>query len=218
MSGRRASWVVACLLAACASRQPAPPSPPVAEKTEKTAPDAGSGSKVEVLSESEGAIAEGELCLSCHSAELIATSRIALAGWTAEITKMRNWGALVDEDKAAPLAAWFAQKYPLAEREPSAAMISAADAIAAVTPEHEKPPARGDPQAGASLYAKDCASCHGPHAEGLGGGPVLIDAPAIYQRSRFSELVLKGKGRMPAAQGIGDREIGDLLAFLRQLH
>ena len=187
-------------------------------KTEPSKGEGGQGSKVEALSDVDGAIAEGELCLSCHSAELIASSRIALAGWTAEMTKMRNWGALVDEEKAAPLAAWFASRYPVGEREPPPALISASDAIAAVKPEREKQPLRGDPQAGAALYAKNCGSCHGANAEGLGGGPVLIEAPAIYQRSRFSELVRKGKGRMPAAPGVGDAEVNDLLAFLRRLH
>jgi mono/diheme cytochrome c family protein len=150
--------------------------------------------------------------------ELIRTSRIGLPGWTAEMTKMRNWGALVDETKAAPFAGWFAQRYPVAEREPPAVVISASAAIAAVAPEREKQPLRGDPKAGAALYAKDCTSCHGPDAEGVGGGPVLIEAPAIYQRQQFAKVVLKGQGRMPASPGTTDAEISNLLAFLRQLH
>lgn len=119
---------------------------------------------------------------------------------------------------SAPLAAWFAQRYPAEEPAPAPAMISASEAIAPVTPEREKRPLRGDRAAGAALYAKSCASCHGTTGEGLGGGPVLIEAPALYQRTQFTALVRKGKGRMPASEGMGDAEIVNLLAFLRALH
>ncbi|HEX4803018.1 MAG TPA: c-type cytochrome [Myxococcaceae bacterium] len=218
--------VVALALAGCASQQAAPP-PPVSEKSApatvaaKAEPAKAETPKevtAQPLGDADGAIAEGELCLSCHSVELMRTSRIGLAGWTAEMTKMRNWGALVDETKAAPFAGWFAQRYPVAEKEPPAALISASAAIAAVAPDREKQPVRGDPKAGATLYAKTCASCHGPEAEGLGGGPVLIEAPAIYRRQYFANLVLKGQGRMPASPGTTDAEISNLLVFLRQLH
>ena len=218
--------IAALVLAGCASHQAAtaPPvseksaPPAVAAKAEPAKAETPKEVAVQPLGDAEGAIAEGELCLSCHSVELIRTSRIGLPGWTAEMTKMRNWGALVDETKAAPFAGWFAQRYPVAEREPPAMVISASAAIAAVAPEREKQPLRGDPKAGAALYAKGCASCHGPEAEGFGGGPVLIEAPAIYRRQYFANLVLKGQGRMPASPGTTDAEISNLLAFLRQLH
>ncbi len=218
--------VVAVALAGCASQQAAP-SPPVSEKSAppavaaKAEPAKAETPKevtVQPLGDADGAIAEGELCLSCHSAELIRTSRIGLTGWMAEMTKMRNWGALVEETKAAPFAGWFAQRYPAAEQEPPAVLISASAAIAAVSPDREKQSVRGDPKAGAALYAKTCASCHGPDAEGLGGGPVLIEAPAIYRRQHFATLVIKGQGRMPASPGTTDAEVSNLLAFLRQLH
>jgi len=218
--------LVALALAGCASQQavPAPPvseksaPPAVAAKAEPAKAEAPKEVTVQPLGDDDGAIAEGELCLSCHSVELIRTTRIGLPGWTAEMTKMRNWGALVDETKPAPFADWFAQRYPVAEKEPPAALISASAAIAAVAPERDKQSARGDPKAGAALYAKNCASCHGPEAEGLGGGPVLIEAPAIYRRQYFANLVIKGQGRMPASPGTTDAEISNLLVFLRQLH
>lgn len=221
---------MAASLLACASRQPAPSkaepekrepaAAPVVQAQQTAVPDAGvaTASAPEAMSNEEGAIAEGELCLSCHSAELIQATRIGAAGWTAEMTKMRNWGALVEERTSGPLAAWFAQRYPAAEPAPAPAMISASEAVAAVAPQREKRPLRGDRPAGAALYAKSCASCHGAAAEGLGGGPVLIEAPALYQRTRFAALVRKGKGRMPASEGMGDAEINNLLVFLRTLH
>ena len=218
--------IAALALTGCASQQgaTAPPiseksaPPAVAAKAKPAKAETPKEATVQPLGDADGAIAEGELCLSCHTVELIRTSRIGLTGWTAEMTKMRNWGALVEETKAAPFAGWFVQRYPAAEKEPRAGLISASDAIAAVSPEREKQPVRGDPKAGAALYAKDCASCHGPDAGGLGGGPVLIEAPALYQRQHFANLVLKGEGRMPASPRTTDAEISNLLAFLRQLH
>jgi hypothetical protein len=47
---------------------------------------------------------------------------------------------------------------------------------------------------------------------------VLIEAPAIYRRQHFANLVLKGQGRMPASPKATEAEISNLLAFLRQLH
>src|SRR5262249_38759617 len=101
-------WVAAMIASVlgCASRQPVPPqgergkphpgATPVIERHPVTPPDAGlaAAPSAERMSAEEGAIAEGELCLSCHSAELIQATRIGSAGWTAEMTKMRNWGAV----------------------------------------------------------------------------------------------------------------------------
>src|SRR5262249_44386529 len=169
------------------------------------------------LTADEGAVAEGELCLSCHSIELIESSRIGEAGWKAEIVKMRNWGALLDEEKAGRLASWFARHYPATQPASAAKQIAAADAAAAVAPERGKNPVRGDAQAGAAEYTKDCAFCHGAHAEGTGGGPVLLEAPVLYQPMRFSTLISKGEGRMPAFPLLSQVDITTLTAYRRGL-
>jgi mono/diheme cytochrome c family protein len=165
----------------------------------------------------EAVIAEVELCSTCHSAELIEDSRIAEAGWKAEITKMRNWGAAVPEDKATPFALWFARHYPAGERPPPPRTITTKDAIAAVAPESGARAVRGDKQAGAAIYTKDCASCHGADAQGTGGGPVLIEAPVLYQPQRFTALTKQGKGRMPAFDVLRKDDINNLIAYLRDL-
>ena len=215
------------LFLSCAAHQVAPATPlpatekPAEPKATSAAPVAPSASAapapVESMTEEEGVIAEGEACLSCHSAELVRSARIGEAVWKAEIVKMRNWGAPLDEDKAASFAAWFAHHYPASEPLPRPAVTTTKEAIAAVAPEASARAIRGDKQAGAERYAKDCASCHGPGAEGTGGGPVLIEAPVLYQPNRFAGLTKEGKGRMPAFKDLGRDDFNNLLVYLRDL-
>jgi mono/diheme cytochrome c family protein len=165
----------------------------------------------------EGSVAEGEFCLSCHSAELILYTRIGEAAWKAEVTKMRNWGAGVEESKAEPFALWCARRYPASESAAPAVVITSSEAFSAVAPEQGARSIRGDKQAGAAAYAKDCASCHGASAQGTGGGPVLVEAPVLYQPKRFAALTQKGKGRMPAFATLSKGDIDNMLVYLRNL-
>jgi mono/diheme cytochrome c family protein len=169
------------------------------------------------LTDEEGTIAQGELCLSCHSIELTEYSRIGEAGWKAELIKMRNWGALVDEAKIEPLAGWFARHYPADQPAPPPKIINAVEAAAAVRPERGASHISGDKDVGAVEYAKDCASCHGAGAEGTGGGPVLFGVPVLYQPGRFATVTINGQGKMPAFPQLTKSDINNLLAHLRSL-
>jgi len=231
---RRLHWVWIFVVASCAAPQPspsgatpvtsaAPPaasSPPVAQAPTPPSQTALAAAQpsvagVQPLTTQEGVIAQGEACLSCHSIQLIESSRIGEAGWKAELIKMRNWGALVDEAKVAPFASWFAGHYPANELRAAAIQISTTEAAAAVAPERGSGTIHGDRQAGAMEYTKDCASCHGAGAEGTGGGPVLIESPVLYQPGRFSTLIGKGEGRMPAYPLLTQVDINNLLEYLR---
>lgn len=79
-----------------------------------------------------------------------------------------------------------------------------------------------DPAKGQRLYASHCAACHG-----AGGRAVMPGAPDFNQfsprlmRPDFTLLaaIRSGKNAMPAFQGIlPDRDILDVIAFLRTLH
>ena len=210
------------LCAACATAATAPVAPQTAPLPPPDAGSAAAAAPVDAgppppraLGDDEAKIALGELCLSCHTIELIETSRIGEAAWNAEMTKMKKWGALIDDQMAGPLAAWLAQRYPPAETPPAPAAISPADAAAEVAPQPEKGKPGGNPSAGGPLYAQSCASCHGKGALGLGGGPVLVEAPMLWQRERFAAVIRKGRGRMPAFDTLSGGQIADLLAFLR---
>ena len=223
---RRLGWAACYFFAACAGRQ-APPTTPqpekpaaVAESPIPAAPNpaaAPPAPPVEPLDKHEGTLAETQLCLSCHSAELIQTARIREPAWKAETVKMRNWGARVEEDRVDPLAAWLAVNYPVEEKLPSAKGITAADARAATAPERGAAAIHGNKQMGADGYAKNCAKCHGDAAEGTGAGPVLIEAPVLYQPRRFALLTQKGQGSMPAFPALAKADINNLLEYLRAL-
>ena len=179
-----------------------------------SAPPAKPPAPVEPLGPQEGEGLFATACTSCHTSGFIAGSRISAKGWTGEVTKMRKWGALVDEEKVAPFAAWLAQKFPAAEDDPEAPRMSAAAALATVASRPVKGP-HGDPLHGKEVFAQACASCHGAGALGTGGGPSLVENPALGQGDRFALLVRNGKGRMPGYDDLKSPDIASLLAFLR---
>jgi cytochrome c6 len=80
--------------------------------------------------------------------------------------------------------------------------------------------AAGDVLAGAELYRRHCASCHGPD-----GRPVLPVAPDFSRATALLKpdltllaTVRSGRGAMPAYAGqLRDREILDIVAHLRTL-
>jgi mono/diheme cytochrome c family protein len=227
------------LAGACSGSRPSPsPAPPSRDASAGApsagagpSPDAGSapaaataaapakapaGPAVAPLGEDEGAALFDRACLSCHSAEFVGGSRIPEKGWNAEVVKMRKWGALVDEDQVAPLAAWLSRRYPAADAPAAPARMTSAAAFA--TASREKDQSRpGDAGAGKVAFLQACATCHGAAAAGLGGGPSLLENPVLWQRSRVTALLREGKGRMPAYSDLGAAQVADLLAFLRPL-
>lgn len=83
------------------------------------------------------------------------------------------------------------------------------------------PVAAVDPAAGKTVYAANCAGCHGPGGAGkLKGTPNFTDA--AWQKAEPDAELLKaihsGKGRMPAWHGkLPEKDIADVLAFIRTL-
>lgn len=78
-----------------------------------------------------------------------------------------------------------------------------------------------DPFKGKQLYNANCAVCHGPSGQGvMPGTPNFTRADALM-RPDFTLLtaIRSGKNAMPAFQGIlSDRDIMDVIAFMRTLH
>ena len=52
-----------------------------------------------------------EACLHCHSADMIRQQRLNEKQWTAEVTKMVGWGAVVPEDQRAALVAYLLEHF-----------------------------------------------------------------------------------------------------------
>lgn len=80
-------------------------------------------------------------------------------------------------------------------------------------------------QAGAALYKKDCAMCHGP--DGTGNSPMGkkmgvrdLKSPEVQKQTdaQLTEVITKGKAKMPAyGEKLKPAEIKDLVAYIREL-
>lgn len=77
--------------------------------------------------------------------------------------------------------------------------------------------ASGDAEAGAEVFATNCAACHGEDGHGGGGGPDLTTMPKAQEQASAEEQVRQGGGGMPAFEGqLSDEEISDVAAFVVQ--
>jgi len=89
----------------------------------------------------------------------------------------------------------------------STANTSAQVATAPVTPAEDK--------AGAASYEKRCAICHGDQREGiLPAFPPLIGIKRQMSDAQITDLIHKGKGRMPGFPALPDAELTSLLSYL----
>jgi mono/diheme cytochrome c family protein len=69
----------------------------------------------------------------------------------------------------------------------------------------------GDTSSGASLYAANCASCHGADAQG-GSGPNIA---GIGDSAGVIDTILNGTEGMPGfASSLSDTDVSDILAYL----
>lgn len=78
-----------------------------------------------------------------------------------------------------------------------------------------------DTNKGRQLFATHCAVCHGPNGRSVMPGAPNFDRGEGLLRPDFTLLaaIRSGKNAMPAFQGIlADRDILDVIAYLRTLH
>jgi mono/diheme cytochrome c family protein len=91
--------------------------------------------------------------------------------------------------------------------------------VASPQPEGEAEVAAGDPDNGATVFAQNCAACHGENAEGGAVGPTLVSAELKAQGDDFfRQTILNGREgtAMPAWEGrLSTQEIEDVIAFVR---
>ncbi len=71
------------------------------------------------------------------------------------------------------------------------------------------------PRSDESLYAANCASCHGEKRTGTAIGPSLVNVIARRSREQIAQIVREGSGRMPAYAGAMDgAAINDIVNYL----
>ena len=156
-------------------------------------------------------------CLACHTGEMLDQQRLTAGQWTANVKKMQGWGALLETEQTALVAAWLASRYGLDAGPYEAAAAAPAEVEAAIAPTSDGEYQGGDQQRGQAFYAAACLSCHGPEAKGAAVGVNLVDRPILYRAAEFAEVVKKGRNKMPEAPGVQTADIASLLVYLRTL-
>ncbi len=74
---------------------------------------------------------------------------------------------------------------------------------------------KGDPAAGAKLYATNCVACHGADRAGVPGAfPALTDIGKRLPPAQIKEKISKGGGLMPPFPQLSAQEIDDLASYL----
>src|SRR5215475_5279010 len=71
------------------------------------------------------------------------------------------------------------------------------------------------PRSDKSLYAANCASCHGESRAGSAMAPSLVDIASRRTREQIAQVIAQGTGRMPAfASALEGRALNDITNFL----
>ena len=86
-------------------------------------------------------------------------------------------------------------------------------------------PLRGDAVRGKTLFARNCAGCHGPEGGGdgyrlLGQDPANLTSPSTGRKSdaELLKTIHDGKPNMPAWRGsLSEKQSRDVLAYVRTL-
>jgi len=138
-------------------------------------------------------------CNVCHSMEMIEQQKLTLPQWKAEVVKMVGWGATLPKDYEDVLAEHLHKKF-LPDHTPALPRIEPALALKE-SHQADQAPVSGserDAPATAALFTSQCANCHGPKGAGNEIGPRLTGKPSLTRPDQFDDLVVDGRGRMPA--------------------
>ena len=71
------------------------------------------------------------------------------------------------------------------------------------------------PRSDESLYAANCAGCHGDDRQGGAGGPSLVDIARRRTPEQIAQMIKEGNGRMPAFGGAMDGSaVSEIVEYL----
>lgn len=157
-------------------------------------------------------------CAICHTPDLIYQQRLSEKRWTATVEKMVQWGAELSADEAAVLIRYLAARYHPGALDHLAPLHSE---LREWEPSKPQPapdgPLPGVAAKGSGKYSHNCQACHGEQAAG-GVGPKLARNGILKNEGAFWEIVLYGRGAMPAWVGmLSDQDIADIHAWLLAL-
>ncbi len=85
---------------------------------------------------------------------------------------------------------------------------------------------KGDAAAGKEVYTKRCATCHGAAGEGKEAIAKMLKVEMRHLGSKevqtrtdadLRKVIAEGNGKMKPVTGLNEKELADLLAYLRSL-
>lgn len=154
-------------------------------------------------------------CVMCHAAEMPAQQRLTRPQWDKTLAKMAKWGPELQEGEPEALAEFFAGPHSPAASPLPAATSTIAEVMARLAPEADLD--RGNADAGAAAFAKDCAACHGTDARGK-LAPSLIGRPVLARLTDFARTVHAGRRRMPSFEDrLAPETIRDIFVWVRKV-
>ncbi len=75
----------------------------------------------------------------------------------------------------------------------------------------------GDSANGATLYAANCASCHGDDgALGLVDATDLTVSMGEKSDAELADVIVNGEGSMPAFSALSEQDVADLIAYMHE--
>lgn len=72
----------------------------------------------------------------------------------------------------------------------------------------------GDAASGETLYASNCAGCHGADGTGVSGPDLTSGLVSGMSDDAISDVIANGTGSMPAILS-DDQDVADVVAYLR---
>ena len=72
----------------------------------------------------------------------------------------------------------------------------------------------GGGTSGLAMYQNNCQMCHGPDRKGTGGAPSLTDIGSQLNLDSFKQLVMSGRGDMPAFPGLDSAQLQRLYSYI----
>lgn len=156
-------------------------------------------------------------CMACHTEEMLAQQRLTPKQWASVVKKMQGWGSRLEAANAEKVVAYLAARYGLSAPPYEPPLITAEAAAAAVASLPDGPFAGGDKDRGYELYKKACLACHGENGRGSTQGVAISDRPILYRAPDFAAILRASKGRMPAFPDLKEKDIADLLVYLRRM-
>jgi len=141
--------------------------------------------------------------------------RLPRARWEATVKKMEHWGTEISNDEADLLVRYLSARYHPAAPDQLPPLDSELRKVEPLTQEPvAEGPLTGVAARGAGIFEHNCQACHGAMAIG-GMGPKLVKNPILKHEDLFRDMVLHGRGPMPAwGSVLSSQDIADIHAWL----